>query len=273
MTDNASTDDTLDASTDLLKKFDGQVQVLRHETPIAAVDNWAAGLSRATYPWVKIIWSDDWLESSALDTLVNAQIDSGVSVVTCGVKVWNHPTREMLMYHSFQGAYEPTDIVRNWLSSKKTFPLSATAALLTRDNALAGLRAFKEVCGCRESAIGPDFSMLYWGLFANGPGFHVPLPLVNFGGRNSTADEPSITHSTSRWRRRMCYDQAILQLLELHNPQLLAQVGNQLAHRRLEAMLAGYFPARRYGRIRFSFAQARLEARSAAVSAWTSLRS
>lgn len=272
VTDNASTDGTLDASTDLLQQFDGQVHVLRHETPIDVVDNWTAGLRRATHPWVKIVWSDDWLESSALDTLVKAQIDSGVSVVTCGAKVWINSKQDKLMYQSFRGTYALTDVVHNWLSNTRTFPLSATAALLTRDNALAGLGAFKEVCGCRGSAIGPDLSMLYWGLFANGLGFHVPLPLVNFGGRNSTADEPSITHSTSRWRRRLCYDQAILQLLELHNSPLFEQVENQLAHRRLEAMLAGYFPAKRYGRIGISLAQARLEARSVAVSAWTSLR-
>src|SRR5260221_13374534 len=74
VSDNASADRTWD----VINRFaaaDSRIRPLRNETNLGPTRNWIRGLAECTGDFVKILWSDDWLEPSCIEELLRPMAD------------------------------------------------------------------------------------------------------------------------------------------------------------------------------------------------------
>jgi glycosyltransferase involved in cell wall biosynthesis len=67
VSDNASTDNT-EAILTALVASDPRIRYYRHEKNLGPVPNWRFGIEKARGEYVKILFSDDWLEPNAVTT-------------------------------------------------------------------------------------------------------------------------------------------------------------------------------------------------------------
>jgi glycosyltransferase involved in cell wall biosynthesis len=66
-----------------VKALDSRIQVINQSLNIGAVGNWLSGLRKVQTEWVKILFSDDFLETECVDELLNFQKIYGLDAVAC----------------------------------------------------------------------------------------------------------------------------------------------------------------------------------------------
>ncbi|HEV2968611.1 MAG TPA: glycosyltransferase family 2 protein [Pirellulales bacterium] len=69
VSDNASTDDTWSV-VNRLAATDSRIRPFQNETNIGPTRNWICGLERCTGDYVKILFSDDWIEAHCVEALL-----------------------------------------------------------------------------------------------------------------------------------------------------------------------------------------------------------
>lgn len=230
--DNASTDGT-DAILRAAAEKLPSLQFHRWPENLGPLENWKRGIERASGEWLKIIWSDDWVEPGAIDRLVTTAVDRQATTVTCGARL-HHENRTVDWYTKAIPALTPDLVVRSLLELPAALPASPTAALVRRATALEGLRSVALADECSNSAIGPDVVLTYWDVFTGGCGVHVEEPLVNFG-----LPDDSITLSSRRGKLLGCYASSIWALIETTNASVSDDALRRLRHRGTLASLLG----------------------------------
>ena len=181
ISDNCSTDNTeaiINKYRDLLK-----MTILRSEQNNGPIENWKRGLSVVNTEWVKILWSDDWLEPTALMELIDFAEKRGVAAVLCG-SFGHLPERtELWISEGFDSlGWDEIfpKLVRGELSA------SASTALIHTSTAKDALSTEILDPLSYQTAIGPDFLLLYWEIAGGGKAGYIPKPLVNlFASRDS----------------------------------------------------------------------------------------
>jgi glycosyltransferase involved in cell wall biosynthesis len=222
--DNASTDGTEDI---VAKMFDaiGNLHFYRWEENLGPLENWRRGIERAQGHWLKILWSDDGVDPGAIDRLVSVAETEGFSTVTCGVRL-QYRGRDINWYPDPVSSLEPETVVDGLLRLPAALPVSPTAALVRREQALHGLRSVQIPEACATSAIGPDVVLTYWDVFNGAAGVHIGEPLVNFG-----SPEDSITVSTRPGKLFGCYASSMWALLTSTDSRLSDETMRRLRHR------------------------------------------
>lgn len=234
ISDNASTDGTMK----LLEQYrdDCRIKVLRHEENYGAIPNWLAAIKASRGEFIKINWSDDWMEPSVVETLVAALMnDDGAGFAFCPQVV--HIQQET------QEACIPKDDIHfthliEWISlGQPGLPVSPGAALLRREDALWALHLASTRLGadCLGRAIGPDVFLLYGALRRFEYGVAVGGTRVHFEG-----GPDSITMTEESGVLRLCYLKAMdLLVSELRPPSYRARLHLLLGARRFIRRILG----------------------------------
>jgi glycosyltransferase involved in cell wall biosynthesis len=230
--DNASTDGT-DSIVKAAAESLPSLQFHRWPENVGPLENWKRGIERASGQWLKIIWSDDWVEPGAIDRLVTTAVERQATTVTCGARL-HHESRTVDWYTEAIPELSPDHVIRSLLELPAALPASPTAALVPRATALEGLRSVNLAGDCSNSAIGPDVVLTYWDVFTGGRGIHIDEPLVNFG-----LPDDSITLSSRRGKLLGCYASSLWALIEATNTSVPDDTLRRLRHRGTLASLLG----------------------------------
>ena len=139
--DNASSDDT-EAVARRCAAADPRVQVYRNASNIGPVRNWIEGIRRARAPFVKILFSDDLIDSRFVERMLPPLLDPDVAFSFCPAVVGEEPWQGKLFYAAFDRA---TQLSREAFESMSLaaigqLPLSPGAALFRRADLLQSLR-------------------------------------------------------------------------------------------------------------------------------------
>ena len=239
VTDNASSDGTLLAVDEWHHRHpDVSLTVLRNDKNVGPVDNWARGIRAASFPWLKMLWSDDTLLPAALQDLATA-CERWDAVLSVGAGVLHtHDGTATVQNDDDGGLFSAEDFLRSWLTREGRFSQSATAALIRTDLALAGLAAADSLGECRERGIGPDLTLLYWSLFRGERAVHTGSTVCEYwSDASGVGDEPSITSIASGDDLRVCYDAALACLLDETPAPIPKDLLTVLQHRSFEARI------------------------------------
>ena len=197
-------------------------------------ENWLRALKEADSRWVKILWDDDWMESTFLETTVKAAERNDVSVVTVGATTFSTQGPQQVHYCGVPAitTREPGEILRLFAGLGVGLPVSPAAALLDRHFAVLALEASRKSGVCFERAMGPDLALILEGALAGKGLTHVPDPLVNMW-----MGQDSITVMSSKVDLRLCYDHAILMQARRHGVAVPRDVRRRLQHRAFVAVV------------------------------------
>lgn len=174
VTDNHSSDKTEQVVASYAEKLN--LTYIKASKNFGPVQNWVRGLQAVRTEWVKILWSDDWLEPSALEELISFRDKHNLDVVLCGGYGHSPAGRVRQVKEGF--------VQRSWAQVVSmliagTIPVSASAGLLRTDEALNGLLTNLLDPLAYSTAIGPDLLLLYWPVIHGGIVGYLPKPLVN----------------------------------------------------------------------------------------------
>jgi glycosyltransferase involved in cell wall biosynthesis len=174
VSDNCSTDNT----EAILSKYRNQLRltILRSDENNGPIANWKRGLTAVKTEWVKVLWSDDWLEPTALMDMVDFVKQNNIVAVLCGSFGHLPEGTELWVSEGFNslGWNEIfPKLIRGELSA------SASTALIHTSSAKEALNTMILDPLAYQTAIGPDFQLLYWEIAAGGKVGYIPKPLVN----------------------------------------------------------------------------------------------
>lgn len=181
VTDNCSSDFTDGVIADYQNKLD--ILFIKSEINTGAVSNWKRGLQATKSKWVKVLYSDDWLEPNALEDLASFVEFNSLDIGICGayghlpnkVKGWVGEPFMNLKWH---------ELVPKMVQGELT--ASASCALIKTEHALEGLESNCLDKLAYETAIGPDLLMLYWSAIIGGTVGYLSRPLVNLSASSDS---------------------------------------------------------------------------------------
>lgn len=142
-----------------VKALDSRIQVVYQNVNIGAVGNWLSGLRKVQTEWVKILFSDDFLEPECVEELLNFQRIHSLDVVACSAygivnnSNYDFYLVERLMTSNFDRIAERV--------ANRALPISPTAALVRTADAIKMLQEFTNSQKLINSAIGPDLFLIY----------------------------------------------------------------------------------------------------------------
>jgi glycosyltransferase involved in cell wall biosynthesis len=188
VSDNASTDGTWEA-VNRLALADPRIRPLRNETNFGPTRNWIRGLAECTGDFVKILWSDDWLEPSCIEELLHPMADQPeVGLAFTAVLV--HFANRDLPKHHFpeRSSFTSAEYLQDALLGRRT-PVSPGCSLVRRESARFRLPIGEdpELNRIAERyGAGPDLLFLMEAAAASSRVAHVPKFLTHFGASQSS---------------------------------------------------------------------------------------
>ncbi len=192
--DNHSTDGTFAVLQEYAAR-DSRVRAIQNAENLGPVGNWKRCLDLAKGAFVKVLFSDDWLQPDAIEKLVAPftqypQIGFVYCTVLMHSAVW--PTH--LLYSQHDGLLSSFAFLVEQASGI-TVPVSPCAALFRRTDLVDALElSVPNRLGetrFNQYGIGND-ALIYWHLCDRyGSVYHLPEPVVNFS--MTSVDEPSIS--------------------------------------------------------------------------------
>jgi glycosyltransferase involved in cell wall biosynthesis len=188
VSDNASTDGTWDA-INRLAAADSRIRPFRNETNLGPTRNWIRALAECTGDFVKILWSDDWIEPTCVEELLRPMAgDPGVGLAFTAVLV--HFADHDLPAHHFpdHSVFSSAEYLRDALLGGQT-PVSPGCSLMRRE-----LARFRLPIGddselnriAERFGAGPDLLFLMEAAALSSRVAHVPKFLTHFGASQSS---------------------------------------------------------------------------------------
>ena len=144
---------------EIAKSLSGKVVVYNQSINVGATGNWLSGLRKVKTEWVKILFSDDFLESDCLKKMFSFQNEYELDVLVSSAHGFvdgiacDFYSHSKLISRNFS---EMAELVAN-----RVLPVSPTAALLRTKDALFELEGMSNLSKLTNSAIGPDLVMIY----------------------------------------------------------------------------------------------------------------
>jgi glycosyltransferase involved in cell wall biosynthesis len=188
VSDNASTDGTWGVIQRLVAA-ESRIRPLRNETNLGPTRNWIRGLSECRGDYVKILWSDDWLEPTCIEELLRPmEKDLQIGLAFTSVIV-HYANRDLVMHHfPDRTEFTSAEYLADGLLRGKT-PASPGCSLVRRDLARfrlpigddAELNRIAERFGA-----GPDLLFLLEAAAGSVRVAHVPKFLAHFGASRSS---------------------------------------------------------------------------------------
>ena len=194
--DNASTDGTYD-TVQRHAALDSRLLVERNSSNSGPLRNWQLALNRCRGDYVKVIWSDDWIEPDCIDESVRAfDTARDVGVVFTAVVLHSARFDEPLYRFPSKTVFRRDDYLRISLSSE-LLPVSPGCAMIRRrdatfasiDRASAFFRDAADNLGA-----GPDLLFLLRAVLLHENVVHIPKFLSHF---EASSTNISSAHPTS----------------------------------------------------------------------------
>jgi glycosyltransferase involved in cell wall biosynthesis len=188
VSDNASTDGTWDA-VNRLAAADPRIRPLRNETNLGPTRNWIRGLAECTGDFVKILWSDDWLEPSCIEELLRPLADQPEVGLAFTAVLVHFADRDVPMHHfPERSSFTSAEYLQDALLGGRT-PVSPGCSLVRRE-----LAQFRLPIGndpelnriAERYGAGPDLLFLMEAAAASSRVAHVPKFLTHFGASQSS---------------------------------------------------------------------------------------
>jgi glycosyltransferase involved in cell wall biosynthesis len=183
--DNASTDATWDIGT-RWSAADPRISCERNHDNVGPLRNWQAGLKRCTGSYIKVLWSDDWMEPTCIAECVARLERARDSALVFTAVIVHHADYDDAFYlHAKTTCFSTEEYVRAsalW----KNMPVSPGAAMV-RASAVSfdlpgGVSDHLAATAARTGA-GPDLFFLLHAALAGERVLHVPKLLNHFQGR------------------------------------------------------------------------------------------
>ena len=223
--DNCSSDNTYE----VIQKYaqiDKRVKCFRNERNIGPVPNWQRAVEKSQGEYVKILFSDDWMEPQALERFVQPfqEYDTNISFTYSRAIIHyleSEETREC--YQNIQGGLmDSLDFLWEHIIWANT-PVTPCMALFRRSDLLEffTLKIPSKVrSDCNNYGIGND-ALLYWrGCEKYSSCYHISEPVMNLGASVSV-EQPSFTISLINSGKMdmlcQCYDSAFCYFLAHSN--------------------------------------------------------
>jgi glycosyltransferase involved in cell wall biosynthesis len=234
VSDNASTDGTWGA-IERLAGADSRIRPLRNETNLGPTRNWIRGLADCRGDFIKILWSDDWLEPTCVEELLRPMSEDPDVGLAFSAAIVHYADRDVPMHHfPDRREFSPAEYLADALVRGLT-PVSPGCALVRRDLARFRLPIGDDVELNRIAerfGAGPDLLFLLEAAAGSRRVAHVPKFLTHFGASQSSItvnhprdvqegykrvrewfsgqlpDRPDLAHlktrlSVRRWRRTL----------------------------------------------------------------------
>ena len=231
VSDNASQDSTSEVVTSFMHRLD--LVYLESSVNNGPIPNWERALKEVKTEWVKIVWSDDWLEPTALEELINFRDLNGLDVVLCGGYGHLPSGKVDWVGEGFERKLWKETLP---LLIQESIPVSATAGLIRTKAALSGLQAKILDELAYTTAIGPDLILLYWPIINGGRIGYLAKPLVNMF---ASADSISVVRGK---QIRPMYAHAILMACNVAKSRIDIPQQRILNHRIREGVLLHRIP-------------------------------
>jgi glycosyltransferase involved in cell wall biosynthesis len=186
VSDNGSTD----GSEEILARYeqDPRVVIVRNPTNLGPIPNWTAAFDASRGSWIKVCWSDDWMDDNVVAGLLRAITESPDAAFSVCSQLIHLDDRELRVRGPAGELIRPADILRPGAFGS-VLPVSPGAALMHRVDVEWALHdaSHRLPDPCVSKAIGPDLLMLY-GAFRRGRvGVHAgPEVRVHFDGRHDS---------------------------------------------------------------------------------------
>ena len=181
--DNASDKESLWAIQEI-SSMSPKISIYQQSVNIGPSGNWLSGLRKIQTPWVKFLFSDDWLESSCVSEMIAIQVETNSDLIVSGS--YGHIGGiEHLWYQeeSFSG------LEFNQIANKiadRLIPVSATSALMKTRDAICGLQDASASPKLYSSGIGSDLIMMFYPLAVGGKMTFTNKPLVHMYGDSTS---------------------------------------------------------------------------------------
>ncbi len=188
--DNASTDDTWNV-IGKLAATDPRIVSLQNETNVGPTRNWIRGLERCTGDFVKILWSDDWIEPAFLAELLVPMIESPTIGLAFSAATAHYADRDEVHHHfPDRRSFTSDEYLADALLAGRT-PVSPGCSLVRREWAkfrlpIGGSPELDRIA--ERFGAGPDLLFLMEAAAGSKQIAHVPKFLSHFG-----AGQTSIT--------------------------------------------------------------------------------
>jgi len=220
--DNCSTDNT----SEVVQKYartDPRVRCFRNKRNIGPVPNWLRCVELSRGQYLKILFSDDWMEPTAVERFVKPFQEYGEIAFTYSsvlIHLFNEAPR--LSYQRLPGGLMSSiDFLWEYVV-RGNIPVSPCAALFRRSDVVASFTMeipSQASIDCNQYGIGND-AILYWKGCERYPSvYHIPEPLMHFA--EAVEDEPCFTMSLARSGRKQvlaqCYQLAFGHFLATSN--------------------------------------------------------
>ena len=183
--DNASSDATFEIAAEHARS-DRRISVERNQTNIGPWRNWQAALSRCSGDYIKVLWSDDWMEPTCIaECLQRLEQTLDAAVVFTGVIVHHAGYDDAFYLHPHITSLSTEEYLRA-TTLWRNMPVSPGAALVRTSAASfelpAGVSDSLKATAARTGA-GADLFFLLNAALASERVLHVPKLLNHFQGR------------------------------------------------------------------------------------------
>ena len=208
--DNCSTDRTYEVVQEYARK-DHRIRSHRNERNIGPVANWLRCVELSRGQYTKILFSDDWMEPTAIESLLGplqGRSDVGFAYSSvCGHLAGENP----VVWYARQmcGRFPSMDFLWNHVTNKNV-PVTPCAALVRRSDLLSTLILEipnKFGMNCSSYGIGNDALILWRCCERYRSVYHVGQPQVHL--TEPEVDEPGISTALIRSRHAkklsLCY--------------------------------------------------------------------
>lgn len=222
LSDNGSTDATADIIAGY-QALDGRIRLIRHASNLGPLPNWESCLNAANGSHIHWLWSDDWVEPSFYQTLIDGMERHQAQVALSAARITNPEEGWWYIAHSHPNRTIPRAQWMRLMLAGSAGPFSPAAALLPADSCRRHFNKSIPVRGgidCNRRAIGCDALMIIGAIHDGTAVYSHPDPLVNFRAHSgsitiSSGSDVIRTHyawARLHWRKQHRYPRSYVAL-------------------------------------------------------------
>lgn len=134
VTDNCSTDKTFEVVQEYAQR-DRRIRCFRNEENLGPLPNWQRCLNYSKGDYIKILWSDDWMEACTVEKLIAPLLSDPTIGFSYSTTLVNYDDGSATRYYDLgkEGCYPSYDFLRLWLKDWTLIPVSPGCGLFRRE--------------------------------------------------------------------------------------------------------------------------------------------
>jgi len=209
ISDNNSSDNT-EYLVNILKTKHDNIIYHKNSENIGAINNWKKCFNLASGEFIKILWSDDWLESNTIEKLIDPMLkDKNIAFTICRAELHDTNHKFVKNMYSDLKTINQLSFALGFALRKPHLPYSPLTALIKQEFVKNAFENYTQSSLCYNKAIGLDLIIIYNALInENYRGEFVKDTHVNLYEAND-----SITCNSDKLLLNSCYEKSIQMIL------------------------------------------------------------